>query len=125
MKQWEIDFDRVRGYLEAAIQFDSHLQLTIEELRKLIGDGKMQLWAADTSAIVTEIIDYGNGRQRVLHFALAGGNSPELEEMVPVVLGWGQHQGCTRATFLGRRGWERSFLKKDWTFTKVYGERSI
>ncbi len=119
----EVDFDRVSKYIEAALAY-GHEQLTLDEVRDFVRTGKYQLWAGVSSVIVTELVDYP--RERVLHFTLAGGNQPELRAMLDPILAWGKSKGATRATLLGRLGWQRSFLPQvGWKTTRVVMERSL
>ena len=40
--------------------------------------------------------------------------------MLPLVAEWGKQQGCTSMSLTGRRGWERTFLKREgWTANLV------
>lgn len=85
----------------------------------------MQYWPGVQSAVVTEIIEYP--QFRTLHFFLAGGNRAELEAMYPHIEAWGRSKGCSRATMLGRKGWERTFLtqKEGWSQTLVAYEKQL
>jgi hypothetical protein len=75
---------------------------------ELVAAGRLQFWPGERSCIVTELIEYPKYTQ--LHFFLAGGRLEELMAMVPLVEEWGKSRGCTRASLIGRRGWERTFL---------------
>lgn len=101
------DISAHRSYIEAALKYadGSH---TFEDVRDLVAQDRMHFWPGPNSAIVTEILEYP--QYKVLNFFLAGGTLTELEQMTPHILAWGKEQGCKKATFLGRRGWERTFL---------------
>lgn len=119
----EEDFDRAVPYIQAALAYGND-ELNLAEVKEHIEDGKMQLWAGVTSAIVTELVDYP--RHRALHFTLAGGNLPEIEAMLPVIEAWGRSQGATRSTLSGRPGWTRSFLRdQGWRATHVLMTKAL
>ena len=106
-----------RLQIEAALAYaaGSH---TFDDVAAGVAAGTMQLWLGPNSVMVTELVDYP--RYRALRFFLAGGRMPELEAMTPGVLDWGREQGCARAEFLGRRGWQRSFLTRSgWRDTQL------
>lgn len=99
-----------RPQLEAALAHAAMGELTIEDVAERVRDGRLQLWAAEGSALVTEILTFP--RATILHFYLAGGTQPVLEAMLEPILAWGKSKGCTHAALTGRAGWERSFLKR-------------
>jgi len=59
--------------------------------------------------MVTELLK--TPLRKTLLFFLAGGDMAGLQAMVPAVLQWGREQGCTHAAFVGRFGWERTFVR--------------
>ena len=101
---------RYNRYLALALAHagDTH---SVADVHAMIAAGHAQLWPGPASVIVTEIITHP--RQRLLNFFLAAGVRRELEAMTPIVLDWGRAQGCTRATLVGRKGWQRTFLARD------------
>ena len=106
------DISVYRRYIEDALQYagGSH---SYEDVVAAVAENRMQLWPGPNSVIVTEIHDVP--RYRAINFFLAGGerNSlAELEKMVPVILDWARAQGCTKALFTGRPGWERTFVTR-------------
>lgn len=106
-----------RGHIEAALSYadESH---RYEDVAAMIAAGEAQFWPGPASVVVTEVIDFP--RRRVLNVFLAGGSLLELDAMLPLILDWGRTQGCTAATFTGRRGWARTFLtKQGWQQTLV------
>ena len=110
--------DEARDYLEPALSYAGGTHLW-EDIVQGVAEGRYQYWPGARSAIITEIIEYP--RQRTLHYFLAGGNLAALEVMVPLINEWGRKHGCTAASMVGRRGWERSFLSRTegWTPTAV------
>lgn len=107
----DLDFERVAPYLQEALGYTGNTH-TLDDVRRGIADGLLQLWPAPTSAIVTELITYPTG-VKVVNFFLAGGNMAEVKSLYHIVLQWARAEGCTRASFTGRRGWERTFLTRD------------
>jgi hypothetical protein len=104
----EEDLERLRHHVEAALEYSGGTH-GIEDIAEGIKTGRFQLWPADNSVIVTEIIVYP--RLKNLHFFLAGGDLDELRLMQPLVESWGKSMGCTRVSLAGRKGWEKTFLK--------------
>lgn len=98
---------------------------TVADVERLVDEGKCQFWPGHGACVVTEIDTYP--QRKVLHFFLAAGNSPALEAMQDGIIAWGREQGCTLARFVGRRGWERTFMARTgWANTKfIIMERPI
>lgn len=101
------DIAAYRSYIEAALQYAGGTH-TFEDVTAGVAEGRMQFWPGVRSAIITELLE--SPRARTLHFFLAGGDLAELEAMEPLVIAWGKTQGCTAASMVGRKGWERTFL---------------
>lgn len=96
--------DSVR-LLRPAIERES--DTTVEWVLTKIKQEQFQLWRGDQSAIVTNVVDVGNGRHLVWLFA--GGNLKEIkEEMKPQIEEWARSIGCARATMTARPGWGRA-----------------
>jgi hypothetical protein len=104
----EEHLQRLRHHVEAALEYSGGTH-GIEDIAEGIKTGRFQLWPADNSVIVTEIIVYP--RLKNLHFFLAGGDLDEIQLMQPLVESWGKSMGCTRVSLAGRKGWEKTFLK--------------
>ena len=103
----EEDLQRLRHHVEAALEYSGGTH-GIEDIAEGLKTGRFQLWPADDSVVVTEIIIYP--RLKNLHFFLAGGNLDELRLMRPLIEAWGKQIGCTRVTLAGRKGWAKTFL---------------
>lgn len=104
------DLERARPHIEAALSYANGTH-SFADVEAGLTTGKYLLWPGVNSAVVTQIVEHP--RQRTLHFFLAGGNLAELEVMLPTIIEWGRTQGCTAASLTGRRGWERTFLKRE------------
>lgn len=97
-----------RVLIESALAYASGTH-TFEDVAQEVEDGRAQFWPGPHSVIITQIDEEPQGH--TLHFFLAAGTSAELRAMEPGILEWGRGQGCVRARLVGRKGWERSFLK--------------
>lgn len=82
----------------------------LADVEQGIAEGYYQFWPCGDSAVVTEVLD--TPKKRILNFFLAGGSLAELEAALPIILEWGKTQGCTSASLIGRKGWERTFLTR-------------
>lgn len=117
------DFSAYRPYIEAALAFAGGTH-TYDDIREGVEQGRFQFWPGVHSAAVTEIIEYP--RSRALNIVLAGGNLGEMEVGISALLDWGRAQGCTSATFSGRKGWERTFLTRTgWVPSLVVFEKKL
>lgn len=106
----EEDLERLRHHVEAALEYSGGTH-GIEDIAEGLKSGRFQLWPANNSVIVTEIIVYP--RLKNLHFFLAGGDLDELRLMQPLVESWGKSMGCTRVSLAGRKGWAKTFLRDE------------
>jgi hypothetical protein len=117
------DLAKYRRQIEAALVYSGHSH-DFDDVAAMVAAGKAQFWPGRTSVIITEIIV--EPRHKVLHFFLAGGDLAELEQMTPIIEQWGRERGCTRASLVGRKGWDRTFLKRQgWTNGLVVLEKSF
>lgn len=108
-----LDFSRYKRHISSALVYagDTH---SADDVLAMIAAGALTGWPGPDSVIVTEVITYP--RQKLLHFFLAAGVRRELAAMTPHILDWGRSQGCTRASLVGRKGWQRTFLRDTgWT----------
>ena len=98
---------------------------TVDDVLAMIAEGRCQLWRGPNAAVVTEIDEYP--REKVLHFFLAAGDMKELEAMQDGIMAWGIERGCTKARFVGRRGWQRTFMARTgWRDTRyIIMEKSL
>lgn len=104
-----IALERYKSQIEAALSY-SNASHRYEDVAAMVDAGTAQFWPGPSSVIITETVDFP--RKRALHFFLAGGTLPELEAMIPLVLDWGKANGCSHSTFIGRRGWLRTFVTR-------------
>jgi hypothetical protein len=97
----------MRPYLEAALEYSDGTH-TIEDVREAIGCGQAQLWPGERSVVVTEFVHFP--RSKTCSGWLAAGDNDELAEMCKCIEVWAKAHGCNRATIIGRRGWQRTYL---------------
>jgi hypothetical protein len=102
--------ERLRHHVEAALEYSGGTH-HFEDVLTMVKDGKLQVWPATKSIVLTEIIVYP--RLKNLHYFLAGGDLDELSRMRPMIESWGKSIGCTRVSLAGRRGWANTFLKDE------------
>jgi hypothetical protein len=112
-----------RRQIEDALVYSGHSH-TYDDVLAMVEAGKAQAWFGATSIIITEIVL--EPQFKVLNYFLAGGNLAELEAMLPLVEAWGREHGCKKATLVGRKGWERTFLKRQgWTNGLVVLDKNL
>ena len=102
--------DRLRHHVEAALEYSGGTH-HFEDILEMVKDSRLQVWPANESIVLTEIIVYP--RLKNLHYFLAGGDLDELSRMRPLIESWGRSVGCTRVTLAGRRGWAKTFLQDE------------
>jgi hypothetical protein len=109
--------------LEKALAYSGGLS-TWDELAAGVASGAMQFWPGVESAVITQLL---GTPPKELYFFLAGGDLGEIEAMYPIIESWGREQGCIRASFMGRPGWERTFLTRaaGWIPTMRVFEKSL
>jgi hypothetical protein len=96
---------RCRPYIEAALERAGGTH-AIEDVARLIGEGRAHFWPGERCAVVTEFHDYP--RLKACNLWLLGGDLSELMRMRSAIEAWARAQGCTRILGGGpRRGWRR------------------
>ncbi|HUO23650.1 MAG TPA: hypothetical protein VMU59_14130 [Caulobacteraceae bacterium] len=97
---------RCLPYIEAAL---AHAGGThdIEDVARLIEQGRAHFWPGRRCAVVTEFYDYP--RLRACNIWLLGGDLKALLAMEPAIVAWARTQGCARLMGGGpRTGWARA-----------------
>lgn len=120
-----VDLTPYHSQIESALAYGDRLY-DLADVTAMVAAGQLQAWPGPASILITEVVD--RPRDRVLHFFLAAGRMPEIRAMTPHILDWGTSvRSCTKATLIGRRGWQRSFLASDgWTARDVvYMEKPL
>ncbi len=77
----------------------------VDDIRKAIVAGDMQLWCEGESVVVTHVEQYP--RARVCLFALAAGRMKDVMHLKGVIESWARERGCDYCEIYGRRGWRR------------------
>ena len=103
---------RCRKWIEDALEYSGGTH-DFDDIVDAIYSGRMQLWPAENSALVTEIIVYP--RKKVLHIFLGGGELQEILGMHDSVIEWAKLQGCEALTVAGRAGWSKPLKKHGWS----------
>lgn len=109
MPMWAVKFQECEKYISDALEYCNGTH-DLQDVADQIHRGELQLWPANETALVSQIITYP--KRRAIHIFLAGGNIDELINMEESVFTWAKMQGCDMLTFSGRLGWSRSKLKQ-------------
>ena len=119
-----MDDQRQRDLLASALVYTGGTH-TVEDVLAAAASGQMQMWVGEDSIVVTEILTYP--RLKELNVFLAAGHLDEIRRLNPIILEWGRMHGCQRATAVGRRGWERTFVTKEagWTAPMTVYARTL
>lgn len=110
-------FDANAHYLQPAVDRNSGTML-LEDYKAGVLAEKLQLWAGEGFAAVTEVINYPQRRTVVV--LLAGGDldailgeGSELEQFAEIV-------GATAIEIVGRKGWARVLRDRGYAERAVY-----
>ena len=106
LEAYAVEFDRCAKFIEPAIDRFGFGNLDVGDVKAYVMAGKMQLWPAENSALVTEIIEHP--ARTCLHVAFAGGQFEELAALAPIIKRWAIEKGCDHWTCSGRDGWARA-----------------
>ena len=98
-----------RPQIEAALVY-ADASHAYDDVVAMVAAGTAQFWPGPASVVITEVVAFP--RKKVLNIFLAGGVLREIEIMAPWILAWGKAEGCSHATFTGRKGWARTFLTR-------------
>ncbi len=93
------EFERCKPHIEAALNYSGGTH-DIIDIYQGLHNGTMQLWPAEKSCLVTEIIKYP--KKKVLNVFLGGGDLTEILSMHEDVISWAKQQGCTALNMTGR-----------------------
>tara|TARA_B100000530_G_scaffold74802_1_gene44353 strand:- start:507 stop:896 length:390 start_codon:yes stop_codon:yes gene_type:complete len=105
------EFERCKPYIEAALEYTGGTHDIIDIYEGLY-KGTMQLWPAEKSCLVTEIINYP--KMKVLNIFLGGGDLTEILSMHEDVVRWAKDQNCTALNMTGRFGWKKPLARHGW-----------
>lgn len=111
------DWARCRGWIEAAVATGPGVE-TIDDVERLVGEGRYQLFTAPRSAAVTEIAQFT--RRRILIVVHGGGDLEELLDVLePRMCAFACAEGCDAIMGTGRRGWDRVTKKRGYRFAWI------
>jgi len=98
---------------------------TAEELCAEIVAGRAQLWHQGDGMVVTQLDHKPSGRG--LYFWVAAGDLDDVIDLHRQACEWGKSVGCTWATFVGRKGWEKVLVDEGWKADKriVFYEKDL
>lgn len=98
------ELERCRQWIEDALERgdDTH---DYEDIVAGITSGKMQLWPAKDSCLVTEIIKYP--KKKAINMFLIGGKLDTVLDMEKDVIEWAKAQKCDLIIGTGRKGWKK------------------
>lgn len=116
------ELSRCREWIEAALEYGGGTH-EFSDVVESIYKGHMQLWPAEESCLVTELVNYP--RKKVLHIFLGGGKLDEILGMHADVIQWAKAQGCDSLTMSGRKGWTKALKSHEWKDTLVVFEKRI
>ncbi len=108
------EWARCRHFIEAALGQSPGFE-TIEDVERLIADGRYQFWPGENCAAVTEIAEFA--RAKMLVVMHGGGDLIELlEEMEPALCAFARVAGCDGIMGFGRKGWQRVCERRGYRF---------
>jgi len=105
------EFERCKLHIEAALKYSGGTH-DIIDIYEGLHNGTMQLWPAEKSCLVTEIIKYP--KKKVLNVFLGGAISPKFYPCMRDVISWAKQQGCTALNMTGRFGWKKPLAEHGW-----------
>ncbi len=116
------DIEKFREILAPALKLgETH---RFEDVLAEVAAHTMQFWSFEKSCVISQICH--TPLATVCHIFLGAGELSGIEAIAPVVEQWAREQGCTRMQFIGRPGWDRTFLNRSgWTTTAICMEKSI
>ena len=116
------ELERCKGWIEDALAYGGGTH-EYEDIVNSVLEGKMQLWPASQSCLVTEITLYP--RKKVCHIFLGGGELQEVLDIYRYVVQWAIDQGCSSLTTTGRKGWARVLKDEGWESHLVLLEKRL
>ena len=102
-ERWEV----VAPWLAEALTYSGSND-TIADVKQAVMEGGCQLFVHPTGAAVTMIERHAT--VPTLRIWLAGGNMDAMQALVPDFETVARVLGCEQLVFLGRTGWQRTFL---------------
>jgi hypothetical protein len=108
------EWARCRPFIEAALARSPGFE-TIEDVERLVAEGKYQFGPGGRAAAITEIGQYA--QKKVLTVVHGGGDLAELiDDMEPAMCAFARAHGCDLIMGTGRKGWERVCERRGYRF---------
>ena len=94
-----------------------------EDIKDAVMTGSMQLWTLDSTAAVTEIIQYP--RFKAVVVVLAAGEMSELVEAIPELEEFSRIVGAQRILICGRLGWLRALKEHGFESAQAWAMKGV
>lgn len=114
------ELERCKKWIEDALEYSGGTH-SFGDVKHAIIEGRMQLWPASKSCLVTEITQYP--QKKVLHIFLGGGDLSEIKSMQDDVIAWAKSYECEALTMTGRLGWSKALKDIGWQTQLVLMEK--
>ena len=111
-----------RKHIEDALAYSGGTH-KFDDVKRMIYEGKLQIWPAPRGCAVTEVVEYP--QKRVLHIFLAAGDLEQFDDMLESAVAWAKSAGCVGITLSGRFGWQRVLKKHGFKPIQVVMEKPI
>lgn len=86
-----------------------------EHIVPLLKSGQAQWWEKGDGVVITELRLFP--RFSAVNYWLVAGNMNDCRALQPDINDWARANGATRATAVGRKGWERILPQDGWKIT--------
>lgn len=105
-----IDLAPWRSQIERALKvgWEGH---TFDDIVAEVNAETMQAWMRPDSIAITQISVFPRYKQCFICFA--GGTLEAMQSIVQDIEAFARREGCERMAFLGRPGWQRTFLNRE------------
>lgn len=122
LKDTLAEIERHKDRICDALEHGDHTH-SFDDVATAILTGKLRLHSLPNSVIVTEVINYPQGRY--LHGFLAAGDLDEITEEVRKLESTATQLGCVGVSIAGRPGWKRVFNKLGWKPSVVVMSKNL
>lgn len=112
-------YENLKQKLQIALDREGTHEL--EDIKRLIYEGKAQLFQNKKALFITEILNFP--KKKVLNAWLTAGSMDGVHELTPIIEEFGRMKGCTEIQMTGRKGWMR--ILKNAEFKNIVLKRSL
>jgi len=102
------EIERCIPWIEDALEYNDQ-GITLEDVLDGLSLGYYKLWPEAEGCCVTQIKELPNGT--LVNIFLGAGNMNAIEKCVASIEGYAKCIGAKKVMLIGRRGWERTFLR--------------